>query len=145
MGLGTENRHTHKLRAIDSYLRSAQQRWVKKETHQLHAKFVGFVLRMRARGQSEATPPVWGELLLLQLGVETACERHLEKHTAELGLAQQERHCEYDVSHSSQCSYRCEDSRVGRKRLEAATCLQIHRIPQVEGRHCRGDQVRLLL
>lgn len=46
--------------------------------HQFHAKFVGFVLGMRVRRQGEATPPVWGELLLLQLGVQATCECHLD-------------------------------------------------------------------
>lgn len=46
--------------------------------HQLHAKLVGFVLRMRARWQGEAAPLVWDELLLLQLGVQATRECHLE-------------------------------------------------------------------
>ncbi len=46
--------------------------------HQFHAKLMGFVLRMRARRQSEAAPPVGGELLLQQLSVQATCECHLE-------------------------------------------------------------------
>lgn len=49
--------------------------------HQFHAKLMGLVLRMRARGQSEATPPVWGELLLLQLCIQAAGECNLEIYT----------------------------------------------------------------
>lgn len=49
--------------------------------HQFHAKLMSFVLRMRARGQREATPPVWAELLLLQLGIQAAGECHLEIKT----------------------------------------------------------------
>lgn len=46
--------------------------------HQFHAKLVGFVLWMGARRQGEVAPPVCGELLLLQLGVQAPGERHLE-------------------------------------------------------------------
>lgn len=46
--------------------------------HQFHAKLMSFVLGMRARRQGEAAPPVWGELLLLQLGVQATSECHLE-------------------------------------------------------------------
>lgn len=46
--------------------------------HQFHAKLMSFVLGMRARRQGEAAPPVWGELLLLQLGVQATGECHLE-------------------------------------------------------------------
>lgn len=46
--------------------------------HQFHAKLVGFALGMRVRRrQGEATPMVWGELLLLQLGVQATRECHL--------------------------------------------------------------------
>lgn len=46
--------------------------------HQFHAKLMGFVLGMRARRQGEAAPPVRGELLLLQLGVQATRECYLE-------------------------------------------------------------------
>lgn len=49
--------------------------------HQLHAELMGYVLGVRARRQGEAAPPVWGELLLLQLGVQATGECHLEDHT----------------------------------------------------------------
>lgn len=47
-------------------------------THQFHAKFMGFVLRKRAMRQGEVAPPVWGELLLMQLGIQATSECHLE-------------------------------------------------------------------
>lgn len=45
---------------------------------QFHAKFMGFVQGMSRRGETEATSPVGGELLLLQLSIQTSCERHLQ-------------------------------------------------------------------
>lgn len=79
MGL-TETDITPSLRAI---LPNAQQKTDQneEETHQFHAKLMRFVLGMRARRQSEATPPVWGELLLLQLGVQATRECHLQIYT----------------------------------------------------------------
>lgn len=44
---------------------------------QFHAEFVGFVLGMSRRGETEATSPVGGELLLLQLSVQASRECHL--------------------------------------------------------------------
>lgn len=49
--------------------------------HQFHAKLVGFVLGMRVRRQGEATPTVWGELLLQQLGIQATRECHLDVNT----------------------------------------------------------------
>lgn len=49
--------------------------------HQFHAKLVGFVLGMRVRRQGEATPTVWGELLLQQLGIQAMRECHLDVNT----------------------------------------------------------------
>lgn len=44
---------------------------------QFHAEFVGFVLGMSRRGETEATSSVGGELLLLQLSVQASRECHL--------------------------------------------------------------------
>lgn len=47
---------------------------------QLHAKLVGSVVRIRVRRQRETTPPIRSELLLQQLRVQTARERHLHEN-----------------------------------------------------------------
>lgn len=49
--------------------------------HQFHAKLMGFILGMRVRRQGEATPTVWGELLLQQLGIQATRECHLDVNT----------------------------------------------------------------
>jgi len=49
--------------------------------HQFHAKVMSLVLWMRAGRQGDSTPPVWGEMLLLQLCIQAAGERHLEIYT----------------------------------------------------------------
>lgn len=48
--------------------------------HQFHAELMCFVMGVRGRSQGEAAPPVGGELLLLQLGVQAAGECHLKIH-----------------------------------------------------------------
>lgn len=52
--------------------------------YQFHAKLMSLILGMRARRQAETAPPVWDKMLLLQLGVQAAGERHLEIHTFKL-------------------------------------------------------------
>lgn len=44
---------------------------------------MGFVVRMSARRKVKATPPIWRELLLLQLGIEAAGKRNLEMSKGE--------------------------------------------------------------
>ena len=117
--------------------------------HQLHAKLVGFVLWMRARWQGEAAPPVWDELLLLQLGVQATRECHLYIYI--YNYKNKVMVCIKEVnrfflprqlqSWIFKCVYRGKDERIRRKTLEASTRLQIYWISQVERRHCRSDQV----
>lgn len=45
--------------------------------YQLHAELMSLIVRMSARRQAEAAPLVWEKMLLLQLGVQAAGERHL--------------------------------------------------------------------
>lgn len=49
-----------------------------------------FVLGMRASRQGEAAPPVWGELLLLQLGIQATRECDLQTHIQVRGYSLQE-------------------------------------------------------
>ena len=55
-----------------------ERKTVQGGTHQFHAQLVGSILGVRAGWQGEATPPVRVEVLLLELGVQTAGELHLE-------------------------------------------------------------------
>lgn len=63
--------------------------------HQFHAKLMGFVLGVRAGRQGEATPPVWGELLLLQLGVQATRECYLEIYVRVQGYGLHKRLCRH--------------------------------------------------
>lgn len=75
MGLGVEC--THK-RVITTTVAGRLTKCVTDQgAHQLHAKLVGSVVRIRVRRQRETAPPIWSELLLQQLSVQTTRERHL--------------------------------------------------------------------
>lgn len=66
---------------ILSFQKNDQNKQETGDAHQFHAELMGFVLGMGVRRQREAAPPVWSELLLLQLGIQASGERHLEMNT----------------------------------------------------------------
>lgn len=113
---------------------------------QFHAKFIGFVLWMSRRGEIEATSPVRGELLLLQLSIQTSCEFYLKnekvKSDKKKGIKKPIKHWKimFFVMRAKSF-YQGQDSRIRRECLKTSTSLQIYWISQVESWHSRCNQV----
>lgn len=89
VSLKVEPKHRHEASCYTENTKvcahnQSMRRWrQRKRINQFHAKLMGFVVRMSARRKVKATPPIWRELLLLQLGIEAAGKRNLEMSKGE--------------------------------------------------------------